>query len=108
MIKLLKRKTTLTSILLSPFIVSSFMLLLPMNIAVSKTGENTSVNAVVKQSTSKRLALVVGVDDYPEAPLRFPVKDAELMTKQLESVGFLISMTSKPTRSEERRVGKEC
>ena len=68
-----------------------------MNIAVSKTGENTSVNAVVKQSTSKRLALVVGVDDYPEAPLRFPVKDAELMTKQLESVGFEVMLIKNPT-----------
>jgi uncharacterized protein len=51
----------------------------------------------IQLSTSKRFALVVGIDDYPGSPLQLPVRDAELVKKKLESVGFEVTLVVNPT-----------
>lgn len=91
------RKLTLLSILLSPFVLESSILLFPIITVESKAAEVTQASAGVRQKIPKRFALVVGVDDYPESPLRLPVRDAELVSRQLESAGFEVMLIKNPT-----------
>jgi uncharacterized caspase-like protein len=39
-----------------------------------------------------RLALVIGNSDYPTAPLRNPVNDAEAMARKLKELGFTVTL----------------
>ncbi|NET57991.1 MAG: DUF2610 domain-containing protein [Symploca sp. SIO2E6] len=87
----------LFTILLSPFVVGTSTLPFFVNIAEAQTTEETQASAGVNQREPKRLALVVGIDDYPENPLRLPVRDAELITQQLELVGFEVMLIKNPT-----------
>jgi TPR repeat protein len=76
--------------------------ILPLLIVVneSKASETTQAVNGLKQSESKRFALVVGVDNYPGNPLNLPVQDAELVKQELESVGFEVTLVINPTLGE--------
>jgi hypothetical protein len=74
------------------------MLLFPLVTPEPTAAEPALDLSGVKRSAPKRLALVVGIDDYPESPLRLPVRDAELISKQLESVGFEVMLIKNPTK----------
>ena len=90
------RKSTLLTLILSSFVLGTFIL--PCNITAAEAKLLDGVDlSVVKQKGGKRIALVVGVDEYPEVPLILPVRDAELVTKQLESVGFEVMLVKNPT-----------
>jgi uncharacterized protein len=54
----------------------------------------------VKQNVSKRLALVIGIDDYSASPLQFPINDAKLVAKQLKSADFEVILIPNPTRGQ--------
>ncbi|WP_052754496.1 DUF2610 domain-containing protein [Calothrix sp. 336/3] len=75
-------------------------LLLPITIEQSQATEATPPLTGVKQSSSKRLALVVGVDDYPEDPLKLPVNDAKLVEARLKSAGFEVTLVINPTKGD--------
>ncbi|MEB3295562.1 MAG: DUF2610 domain-containing protein [Synechococcales bacterium] len=88
-------KVPVLSIILPSLLISVFNLPHPFLLAEPKG--NTQIGIVQKQDSSKRLALVVGIDDYDESPLRFPVRDAELVAEQLKSVGFEVMLIKNPT-----------
>ena len=51
----------------------------------------------------RRLALVIGVDDYEFAPLRNPVRDAGLVADALERIDFSVTRLPNPTKGEIRQ-----
>lgn len=76
--------------------------ILPFSIAIneSKAAETTpALNGLngAQLSESKRFALVIGIEDYPESPLSLPVDDAKLVKQKLESVGFEVTLVIDPT-----------
>jgi TPR repeat protein len=86
------------AMLLFSLVSGSSVLLFPIATAQSQPAQTTPDITGLKRSAPKRLALVVGIDDYPESPLRLPVRDAELISKQLESVGFEVMLIKNPTK----------
>ncbi|MFM2433129.1 MAG: hypothetical protein RLZZ511_4343, partial [Cyanobacteriota bacterium] len=72
-------------------------LAIPYAVPTVEAQEKAQAGKIQKQNSSKRLALVVGIDDYTESPLRLPVRDAELMKQQLELVGFDVMIINNPT-----------
>lgn len=87
-------------------VLGASILPFPIIIGESKAVETTQtvneiqLNEEIQLSESKRFALVVGIDDYPESPLRLPVRDAELVKQKLESVGFEVTLVINPTLGE--------
>ena len=53
-----------------------------------------------ENQTERRLALVIGIDDYPNKPLRLPVRDAELVARELERVQFEVTLVKNPSKGE--------
>ncbi|MCC5637210.1 DUF2610 domain-containing protein [Nostoc sp. CHAB 5844] len=92
-----KLKFTPLALVLSLTVSGVSTLLFPIAINQSKAAETTQAVTGVKLSSSKRFALVVGIDDYPEDPLRLPVSDAKLVKRELESVGFEVTLVINPT-----------
>lgn len=57
--------------------------------------------------SEKRTALVIGISDYPSAPLRNPVNDARAMTQVLQEVGFeVISRTNSDQKEMKRAINR--
>ncbi|WP_187308093.1 caspase family protein, partial [Nostoc cycadae] len=92
-----KLKLTPLAIVLSLAVSGVSILLFPIAINQSKAAETTPALTGVKLGASKRFALVVGIDDYPEDPLSLPVSDAKLVKQELESVGFEVTLVINPT-----------
>jgi len=92
-----KFKLTPLAIVLSLAISGVSTLLFPLAIDQSKAAETTPAVTGVKLSPSKRLALVIGINEYPEDPLKLPVSDAQLVKRELESVGFEVTLLINPT-----------
>ncbi|NJN04470.1 MAG: DUF2610 domain-containing protein [Leptolyngbyaceae cyanobacterium RM1_1_2] len=78
----------------------SSIIKLPVAISESLAAEPPQAINGVEVDESKRFALVVGIDDYPESPLRLPVRDAEAVKRQLESVGFEVTLLLNPSLGE--------
>src|SRR5215470_12311833 len=49
-----------------------------------------AAEAPSKDAKPARLALVIGNSDYPTAPLRNPVKDADAIAEKLKELGFTV------------------
>jgi uncharacterized protein len=94
----MRYKLNLFAMLLFSLILGSSILLVPIVIPESKAAGKTLDLTRVKRSEPKRLALVVGIADYPENILTLPVRDAKLISKQLESVGFEVTLIENPTK----------
>jgi uncharacterized protein len=94
------QRLSLTTILLFSFVVGSSILSVPIKTTQAKAADIPKASTRVKQNLPKRLALVIGIDDYPASPLRFPVNDAELITKQLKSANFEVILIKNPTLGE--------
>jgi uncharacterized protein len=94
----MRYKLNLFAMLLFSLVSGSSILLVPIVIPESKAAETTLDLTGVKRSAPKRLALVVGIDQYPENILTLPVRDAKLISKQLESVGFEVTLIENPTK----------
>ncbi|MDF5725705.1 MAG: DUF2610 domain-containing protein [Rhizonema sp. PD37] len=92
-----KLKLTPLALVLSLTVSGVSILLCPIAINQSKAAETTPKLPGVKLSASKRFALVVGIDDYPQNPLILPVSDAKLVKRELESVGFEVTLVINPT-----------
>ncbi|MBE9208696.1 caspase family protein [Nostoc sp. LEGE 06077] len=92
-----KLKLTPLALVLSLAVSGVSILLCPIAINQSQAAEITPKLPGVKLSASKRFALVVGIDDYPEDPLGLPVSDAKLVKRELESVGFEVTLVINPT-----------
>jgi hypothetical protein len=55
--------------------------------------------------SEKRTALVIGISDYPSAPLRNPLNDARAMTQVLQDVGFeVISHTNSDQKEMKKAI----
>jgi TPR repeat protein len=91
------KKSLIAIPLVSLAVLGASILPFPITIDKSKAAETTPALNGVKLSESKRFALVVGIDDYPENPLRLPVSDAKLLKQKLESVGFEVTLVINPT-----------
>ena len=50
----------------------------------------------------RRLALVIGVDDYAFAPLKNPVRDAKLVANALERISFTVTRLDNPSKGQIR------
>ncbi|TAD75325.1 MAG: hypothetical protein EAY70_10610, partial [Sphingomonadales bacterium] len=51
----------------------------------------------------RRLALVIGVDDYGFSPLKNPVRDAELVAETLKRIDFTVSVLRNPSKGQLRQ-----
>lgn len=66
-----------------------------------------TAQAQKNDATPSRLALVIGNSDYPTAPLRNPVNDADEIARKLQELGFTVTLlTNVGLRPMERAVVK--
>ena len=56
--------------------------------------------AAIPTYALERVALVIGVSQYEQAPLKNPVNDARAIAKRLVNLGFKVTRVENPTRSE--------
>jgi formylglycine-generating enzyme required for sulfatase activity len=61
---------------------------------------NFSPQATVRESHGQKLALVIGNDDYPEAPLKNPRNDARDMAAMLARLGFEVIHEDNRTKQQ--------
>jgi hypothetical protein len=64
---------------------------------------NLTIMIVPALAGEKRIALVIGNNAYPGAPLVNARNDAELMARALESVGFTVTQRTGLTENELKR-----
>lgn len=94
------RKSLIAIPLFSLSVLWSPILPLPTSAGKSEAAEIAQAVNDVELNESKRLALVIGIDDYPGNPLSLPVQDAELVKQELESAGFEVTLVINPTLGE--------
>ncbi len=77
----------------------------PQSATVAKNSRNFVVEPV--RTNAQKLALVIGNEDYPEAPLTNPLNDARDMAKTLTSLGFEVMHYENQTKEKMERVTRE-
>ncbi|MFN8258516.1 MAG: caspase family protein [Bacteroidales bacterium] len=76
--------------------------LIQIKAKINKTKVESEIRNVVykKVEYEKRYALVIGNGDYLTAPLRNPVNDADLITKQLTKLNFNVKTLKNATQNQ--------